>query len=150
MNPIETGRLLGASGRRSTGFTFFELMIVVAIVAILAAIALPGYQQAMMKGRRADGTSALFDLTNRMQRYYSDHNTYVGAGTALGIGSGGVASPQGFYTIKISSESADAYTLAAERAGAQLQDSKCGTLTLTSTGVKGMTGGTTTDPKDCW
>src|SRR5438874_6232951 len=90
---------------RVAGFTVLELMVVALIVAVIAAIALPAYQLTVQKSRRADGTTALMDLANRMQRYYSENNTFVGATIAAGVPATDVlasaTSPQGYYTLTL-------------------------------------------------
>lgn len=66
-----------------TGFTMIEIMIVVAIVGILAAIALPSYTDYITRSRIAETTAALSDFRTRMEQYYQDNRTYVcGAATA--------------------------------------------------------------------
>jgi type IV pilus assembly protein PilE len=146
-----------ASKRGGAGFTLLELMIVVAVIAGLAAIALPVYQNAVSKGRRADGTTALLDLANRMQRYYSEHDTFATATIAAGNTTTDVlasaTSPQGHYTLQIDSGTLTAtfYKIRATRAGAQTVDTRCGNLTFTSTSIKGIesaAAGVTWD--QCW
>lgn len=61
------------------GFTLIELMVVVAIISILATIALPAYTEYVQRGRAAEATSTLADLRVRMEQYYQDNRTYVGA-----------------------------------------------------------------------
>ncbi len=63
----------------SGGFTLMELMIVVAIIAILAAIAVPIYQDQVAQARRTDAEGALSSFANAMERYYTENNTYLGA-----------------------------------------------------------------------
>lgn len=116
------------------GFTLIELMIAVAIVAVLAMIAYPNYMDHMYKARRADGQSALLNLASYMESYYTENNAYTGA-TLAGLGLT-AQSPQGYYTTSISSLGATSYTLTAAPTGVQAADS-CGSLTLTNTNVKG-------------
>lgn len=67
----------GSRYRRVTGFTLIEVMIVVAIVGILAAIAYPSYVDSVRKGKRADGRAALTSLLQQQERYFTQNNTYA-------------------------------------------------------------------------
>ncbi len=71
------------SGKRQNGFTLIELMIAVAIVAILAAIALPSYRQYVIRGNRAAAKSAMMDIANREQQFLLANRVYADK-TALG------------------------------------------------------------------
>jgi type IV pilus assembly protein PilE len=149
------------------GFTLIELMITVAIVGILAAIALPSYQDSVSKSRRADAKGVLLGLANAMERQYTVTNSYCdagGTGGANNCGSSGVndsGAPEGinfkvpgetasYYTVKINAADAISYTLYAAPTGAQAND-KCGTLTYDNLGNKGITGQATgIVSTDCW
>lgn len=61
---------------RARGFTLIELMIVVAIVAILAAVAYPSYRDSISKSRRAEARAQLMDAVQYMQRFYSQNDRY--------------------------------------------------------------------------
>lgn len=68
--------------KRSTGFTLIELVIVILIVAILAAIAIPSYSDYLRRGRITEATSALAGMRVKMEQYFQDNRTYVGACSA--------------------------------------------------------------------
>jgi len=140
------------------GFTLIEIMIAVLIVGILAAIAYPSYTEYVARARRSDGQSALMDLAGRMERYYSDRNTYqtatIGVSNATDVLASN-ASAEGWYTLSITNASGSAYALQATPVGAQaVADTLCQSLTLTSVGVKGIAAGPAGAPTGtatrCW
>lgn len=142
---------------KNQGFTLIELMITVAIVAILAAIAYPSYQNYVLRGGRTDGQAKLLEIMQAQERYYSQNQTYV---TNLGVGGLGlgvaanaaVPSAEGRYTVQAAACAgttiANCVALTATRAGAQASDTACGNLTLNSRGVKGISG--TSNVDSCW
>jgi type IV pilus assembly protein PilE len=119
--------------RRVRGFTLVELMIVVAIVAILAAFAVPSYSRYGYRARRADGQELLLRIATAQERYYATYNKY-GALTDIGF-KDPVLSEKGFYSASLSNPTASTFTATAARRGAQLSDA-CGSLQLDSTGAK--------------
>jgi type IV pilus assembly protein PilE len=70
-------------GRRTLGFTLLEVMAVVTIIAILVAIAIPGYDYQVRKGHRAATQSFLTDVANRQSQYLLDARNYAVGATAL-------------------------------------------------------------------
>ncbi len=126
----------------SKGFSLIELMIVLAVVAILAAISYPSYQESIRKSRRADAQAALQGFAQAMERFYTTNGTYIGA--AANGGTTGVPeifstkSPIDgadiFYNLKIHSASANTYVVAAEPVNVQAGD---GIQLLKSTGARG-------------
>lgn len=145
--------------KQSSGFSLIELMIALVIVAIIAGLALPAYQDSIVKSRRAEAKAALLDLQNRMERYFIDKNTYqtacitgVGGCTATNSVLGSATTEKGYYQLSIVGASATAYTLKAAPQGAQTKDTKCKTLTLSNTGQKGVEGSPapTGTPAECW
>jgi len=115
-----------------------EIMIVVAIVAIIAAIALPSYNDSVNKGRRSDGQASLLDTASKMESYFYTNKTYTDDMTNLGFSADPADSSEGHYAIEVSSPTASCpitscYELKATAVGAQVND---GDLTLSSTGVK--------------
>lgn len=67
----------GHSTGLTTGFTLLELMIVLVIVGLLAAMVYPSYASYMVKARRLEGQTALLDAMQKQERYYSQNNTYL-------------------------------------------------------------------------
>ena len=121
--------------RTKSGFTLIELMIVIAIMGILAAVGYPAYTSAVKKGNRADAIDSLLSLAGRMEEFYMNSDTYAGA-TINAAGTGTVGSNKtsdGLYTLSISSATAFAYSLTATPVSA---DSECGNLIVDSLGVK--------------
>lgn len=89
--------------RATTGFSLIELLIVMAIIAILAAVAVPSYQDSVLRGRLVDATNALSAMRARMEQYYQDNRTYVGGPCAT-------AESAGTFTIDCSAVAATSYT----------------------------------------
>jgi len=134
------------SGVRPRGFTLIEVMIVVVVVAVLAAIALPGYQEYVRRGHRAEARAGLMQAAQWLERVA----TATGLYPATGSFPGELKTVNGRrYTIAYTmTNSGAAYTLTAQPAGAQAGD-KCGTYTLTQAGTRGMTDATAS-VDDCW
>ncbi|KTC65767.1 type-IV pilin [Legionella adelaidensis] len=139
-------------------FTIMELLITIVIIGILATFAYPSYMDYITRARRSDGQTALLNLASRMERYYSEHNTYqtatIGAGANTDVLSSNT-SPEGWYTLSIATATNSAYTLRATPLSSQAtQDKKCQTLTLDNLGLKGITtgpGGAPSGPSSkCW
>lgn len=136
--------------RPGRGFTLVELMITVAIVAILAAVALPSYSQYMRKARRGDAQSFMSEVAARQQHFLLDRRAYsasiTDAPAAGGLGMTIPSNVSGFYTVTISATGnlPPSFTVRAVPTGAQAQDT-CGTLTLNQAGQKTATG-----TGSCW
>lgn len=149
---------------RSGGFSLLELMIVVAIIAILVAIAVPIYQDQVASARRADAEGALSSFANAMERYYTENSTYIGAdgGTAkvtntLVAPTSGVFPSQApidsstkYYNLRIYNLDANSYELRAIPIGIQSGD---GFLQLLSNGQRGWDkddNGTVSSAEQSW
>ena len=130
--------------KRQRGFTLIELMITVAVIAILAAIAYPSYQDSIRKSRRTDAKNALTQAAANMERYYTEKNTYAmpaicGGTPAICPGScsaGVCTSTEGNYLIVLKpAPTAIAFTIVANPVlgGTQVLD---GMLSIDQNNVK--------------
>jgi len=133
---------------QTRGMTLIELMIVIAVLGIVVALGYPSYRDQVIKARRADGMAYLLDIADREERHYSDTGAYTTTITELGYTDD--LSPEGEH-YKATITSADTsmlYTISVAPQGAQASDTKCGTYTLTSLGVKSVSGSSGLDR--CW
>lgn len=148
MRAIESSRTTGR-GRRARGFTLIELMVVVGIVAILVAIAVPSYSFAVRKGKRGQAKADLVELAQRAERFRTINNTYSGFWATVDTDDRN--SPrQGDVAYQITEvETATTFTLTATPQGGQAEDTRCMTLTLNQLGQK-TESGTATDISECW
>lgn len=131
---------------RMRGVTLLELMIVVAVVGILAAIAYPSYQDQVRRTHRADGKAMLIQTSQQLERCYSRFSSYNNAGCVIAFP---LTSDDGHYVITATARTATAFTLDATPQGGQADDTDCGVLRLRSTGVEGSLGADT-DANGCW
>lgn len=137
--------------KANEGFSLLELLIVLAITGIIASISYPSYRNYIIRAHRIDGQSALLDLACRMETYFFKHNTWktatIGTGNITDVLSQST-SPDGWYTLSITQSTDNAYTLQATPN--QIIDTRCPSLTLTSSGIKGVTGPGIMNISQCW
>jgi len=129
---------------KNKGFTLIELMIAVAIVAILAAVVYPSYQDSVQKTKRADGQALLLEAAQKQERHFTQYLKY-----AITLNSGaadenlvtGVTSEHNDYNLSLAAAAdGSTFTLTATAVGGQANDD-CGNLTLDYLGVKGYKAG---------
>lgn len=124
---------------RPRGFTLIELMVVLAIVALLAAMAIPSYSRYTYRARRAEGQALLMHIANAQERYYAVQHRY-GDLVAIGYSSAVTAfSESGHYQAQVTLLDADgagqAYRATATGQGVQAADA-CGALSIDNTGTR--------------
>lgn len=143
---------------RPAGFTLVELMVVLLIISILAAIGYPSYGQYVVRSNRKAAASALYRLADLQEQFFLDNKSYADSLTTLGYDDDVIgldrdgqftgSDAEGvIYTLTITDPGATTYQLDAQPEGTQAdRDSACGTLTLDVSGNRGATGG----GEDCW
>ncbi len=129
---------------KQQGFTLIEIMIAIAMVAVLTAIAYPSYSGYLQSSRRTEATAALTKIANLEERYYLDNNSY-GDLSDLSLSSP-YYTDNSYYLITISSASST-FTLTATAKNAQAADTDCATFTLDQDGTKGSS---TSNVSTCW
>lgn len=172
--------MIMANKQHHQGFTLIELMIVVAVIGILAAVAYPAYTDSILKGRRAQGRTALAELLQQQERYMTQNNCYLGFTTNASFSAtpsapspssacgGQTATTVPFKVFSGDSSAAAAYRLSATTCTAGVStlsiaecvrvvatpirpDPKVGDLEMTSNSTKNCTGtAKSTDFRLCW
>ena len=136
--------------RNSRGVTLMELMVVVAIVGILAAIAVPTYRQYTVRTHRAAARACMSEVAQYMERLYTSKMSYEDA--VLGLNCQTDSRLNDHYTITADDLDQRTYTITATPQGPQAeQDAACGTLTLSETGARTAHNGTDAAVmQKCW
>lgn len=146
------------SARTLQGVTLIELMVVVAIVAIISAFAYPSYQRYIITTKRTVAQNTLLQVADRQQQFFMDNKSFADDLTDLGFtadpyvvsedGESTVAGDgKAVYSISLSNVAATTWTATAAPLQGQLKrDTYCGSLSLTHAGTKGNSGSST----DCW
>lgn len=143
------------------GFTLIELMIVMVVVAILVAIAVPSYQEFVRRANRTDAKNALMRIAAEQEKFFTAFHRYSGSIDGARTGNpatSGLAMPDtteegggdgAYYDITVALTGDNlGYTLTATPQGAVQAVDACGALTITNTGVRAALGATA--PPDCW
>ncbi len=144
--------------KKQQGVTLLELMIVVAIIAMISAFAYPSYMQYVVSTKRTVATSALLRIADRQQQFFMDNKSFSNDLTALGFAANPlVLADDGYntvagdadavYSISLSNVAVTTYTItAAPLHGQGDRDTDCASLTLNQAGARGNSAG----GDDCW
>ena len=133
--------------RYSSGITMIELMVVTVIIAILAGIGYPMYRQYAVRSNRTEAKSELLQLTQTLEKCYTRSHDYEDC-----VADDDYNTPTGNYRVqtKVNADG-QSYTLTATPLGGQLEDDRCGALSITNTGLRQERGGKSIDPVNkCW
>lgn len=143
------------TNQKARGVTLIELMIVILVLGILAAIATPSYRKYMIRSQRSEAKIALLQLQTAQEKRYLQQNAYTDdisgsvSANPPGLGLSTVSETQK-YDIAITNFGADGqtYTATATPKYGQADDSDCKVFNINERGVRGNTG--TLSPEKCW
>ncbi len=148
-----TLRNLVVSHRRQQGVTLMELMVVVAILAIIGTIAVPTYRKYLIRTQRSEAKIALLQLQTAQEKFYMQNNSFtddVDGAPPAGLGQM-PRTESGKYDITVELDD-DSQTYVATATpvagGGQTDDTECARFTITHRGVRGVSG--TRDAQSCW
>jgi type IV pilus assembly protein PilE len=131
--------------RYMRGVTLMELMIVVVIIGILAAIAYPNYREFVTRAKRTEARAALLKIATNQERYYLQNNIFTTDLTQLGFNANPYTTDSGTYSVSITSADASNFTAAADYIPVDAEAGKCNLFEIDARGQK------TSDPDtDCW
>ena len=131
--------------RNMRGITLIELMIVVVIVGILAAIAYPNYQEFTSRAKRNEARAALLRLATNQERFYLNNNTFTTDMTQIGFSSSPFTTETGYYVVSVTSATPSNFSATATYQHGGSEAGKCLTFTIDGRGQK------TSGPEtDCW
>lgn len=131
--------------RYMRGVTLMELMIVVVIIGILAAIAYPNYREFVARAKRTEARAALLKIANNQERYYLQNNIFTTDLTDLGFNADPYTTDSGTYSVSVTSADASNFAAQADYIPEDAETGKCNLFKIDGRGQK------TSDPDtDCW
>jgi type IV pilus assembly protein PilE len=136
--------------RKQHGVTLIELIVVMIVIAILAAIAIPSYRRYIIRANRTSAKTALLQTAQALERCYTNSTPYgYDSATCAAAVILPFTTPDGTYTVDFGEDpTASTYQLTATPQGTQTEDTTCGTFGLDQTGLQTITGASTI--AECW
>jgi type IV pilus assembly protein PilE len=134
--------------RSKHGFTLIELIVVMAVIAIIMAIAIPAYNDQVRKTRRSEAISAMQNVQLRLEQWRANNPSYANSATPS-PNYPAVPAATNFYTFALSGQSPTGYTLTATAQGSQTRD-RAGGVSCTPLTVVANAGAITRNPAACW
>lgn len=132
--------------RQMSGITLIELMIVVVIVGILAAVSYPNYREFTARAKRNEAKAALLQIATNQERFYLQNNTFTTDLTVLGFATTPTfTTATGSYTVTVPSADASNFSATATYVPSDAEAGKCKVFSITGAGVKASTPDT-----NCW
>jgi type IV pilus assembly protein PilE len=144
--------------RRSGGFTLIELMIALAIAAILLLLAVPGYQAVILKSNRAAAKGVLVSVLSRQEQYFVNNKGYATSLESLGLPvpyyidrqAAPATAGAAVYRIELDIVAAAYSGVTAVPVNRQTADSPCMAYSISRLGVRAVSGALSASPVDCW
>ena len=131
--------------RNMQGITLIELMIVVVVVSILAAVAFPNYQEFAARAKRNEAKAALLQIKINQERFYLNNNTFTQDMTQLGFPADPFTTDTGSYVIAVTAASPSNFSATATYQLGGNEANKCTTFTIDGRGAK-----TSSPETNCW
>lgn len=128
--------------RYNKGFSLIEILVVIAILAMLAAYAIPNYRQYVLESKRTTAQNRLLEIAGMFEKFYANTNRYP---TGLTGGGNSLNLTTSFLTwddYQITATTGAGWTLTATAIGGQAQDTACPTINYNNLGQK--------TPLNCW
>ena len=130
---------------RMCGITLIELMIVVVVVSILAAVAFPNYQEFTARAKRTEARAALLRLATNQERFYLNNNTFTTDMTQIGFSSNPYITETGYYVVAVTSATPSNFSATATYQKGGSEAGRCLTFTIDGRGQKSSAPET-----NCW